>query len=57
MKELFLLAVSIVISLQTVRGQEISLKPYSIKSGIIEYTYSGIRVGKGILRDADVLTL
>jgi len=56
LKELFLLVVSIVISLQTVRGQKISLKPYRIKPGIIEYAYSGIRVGKGTLRDADFLT-
>jgi hypothetical protein len=32
-----------------VHGQEVSLKPYGIKSGIIEYSYSGDKVGKGTL--------
>jgi len=31
------------------QGQEISLKPYGIKSGIIEYSYSGDKIGKGTL--------
>lgn len=30
-------------------AQQASLKPYGIKSGIIEYAYSGTRVGKGTL--------
>jgi len=30
-------------------GQEASLKPYGIRSGIIEYSYSGNKVGKGTL--------
>ena len=30
-------------------AQEVSLKPYGIKSGIIEYKYSGSEVGKGIM--------
>jgi hypothetical protein len=30
-------------------AQEVSLKPYGIESGIIEYKYSGSEVGKGIL--------
>lgn len=30
-------------------GQEASLRPYGIKSGIIEYSYSGNKVGKGTL--------
>jgi hypothetical protein len=30
-------------------GQEASLKPYGIKSGVIEYSYSGDKVGKGTL--------
>ncbi len=30
-------------------AQEVSLKPYGIKSGIIEYKYSGTEVGKGIM--------
>jgi hypothetical protein len=33
----------------TVKSQEVSLKPYGIKSGIIEYSYSGNKVGKGTL--------
>jgi hypothetical protein len=32
-----------------VNSQEASLKPYGIKSGIIEYSYSGDKVGKGTL--------
>ena len=30
-------------------AQEVSLKPYGIESGIIEYKYSGSEVGKGIM--------
>jgi len=30
-------------------AQEVSLKPYAIESGIIEYKYSGSEVGKGIM--------
>ena len=30
-------------------AQEVSLKPYGIESGIIEYKYSGSQVGTGIL--------
>ncbi len=30
-------------------SQEVTLKPYGIKSGIIEYSYSGDKVGKGTL--------
>lgn len=30
-------------------AQEVSLKPYGIESGIIEYKYSGTQVGTGIL--------
>ena len=30
-------------------GQEASFKPYGIKSGIIEYAYSGDKTGKGTL--------
>jgi hypothetical protein len=32
-----------------VNAQEVSLKPYGIESGIIEYKYSGSEVGKSIL--------
>lgn len=31
------------------QAQEVSLKPYGIKSGIIEYKYSGSEEGKGIM--------
>ena len=30
-------------------AQEVSLKPYGLESGIIEYKYSGSEVGKGIM--------
>jgi hypothetical protein len=30
-------------------AQEVSLKPYGIKSGIIEYNYSGSEVGSGVM--------
>jgi len=33
----------------TFSAQEASLKPYGIKSGIIEYSYSGDKTGKGVL--------
>jgi len=32
-----------------IKAQEVSLKPYGIESGIIEYKYSGMQVGTGIL--------
>lgn len=32
-----------------IKAQEVSLKPYGIESGIIEYKYSGMQVGTSIL--------
>jgi hypothetical protein len=32
-----------------IKAQEVSLKPYGIESGVIEYKYSGSQVGTGIL--------
>ncbi len=48
MKELIALTISLFI-LPKLTGQEPTLKPYGIKSGIIEYTYSGDKTGKGTL--------
>ena len=42
----FLFALLIV---SQIKAQEVSLKPYGIQSGIIEYKYSGSQVGTGIL--------
>lgn len=39
----------LIISGITSNAQEATLKPYGLKSGIIEYSYSGSKVGKGIL--------
>lgn len=49
MKKLLFFSISLLFILPRVTGQEASLKPYGIKSGIIEYTYSGDKVGKGTL--------
>jgi len=49
MKAYISLAVSFVFILVTLSGQETSLKPFGIKSGIIEYSYTGTKVGKGTL--------
>jgi len=49
MKKIAILIVSLFIILPGLAGQEATLKPYGIKSGIIEYTYSGDKVGKGTL--------
>ena len=49
MKNLFALALSLLFILPKLAGQETTLKPYGLKSGIIEYSYSGDKVGKGIL--------
>lgn len=49
MKRLLTISVSLVLILTTLSGQEATLKPYGIKSGIIEYSYSGDKVGKGTL--------
>ena len=49
MKKFTTLTISLFIILPTLAGQEATLKPYGIKSGIIEYSYSGDKVGKGTL--------
>ena len=49
MKKLLFFLISLLIILPRVTGQGVSLKPYGLKSGIIEYSYSGDKVGKGTL--------
>jgi len=49
MKNLFLLTFSLFFILPKLAGQETTLKPYGLKSGIIDYSYSGDKVGKGTL--------
>jgi len=49
MKKIAILIVSFFIILLRLAGQEATLKPYGIKSAIIEYLYSGDKVGKGTL--------
>jgi len=49
MKRNLILIISIILSLSKLTGQEATLKPYGIKSGIIEYSFSGDKVGKGTL--------
>jgi hypothetical protein len=48
MKKLTILTISLLLLLPKLSGQEAVLKPYGIKSGIIEYTYSGDKTGKSI---------
>jgi len=48
MKNLFLLTFSLFFILPKLAGQETTLKPYGLKSGIIDYSYSGDKVGKGL---------
>lgn len=47
-KSLILIAVTLFV-LTSVSGQIATLKPYGLKSGIIEYIYSGDKVGKSTL--------
>lgn len=49
MKNLYITAISLFILLPKMTAQDVTLKPFGIKSGIIEYTYSGDKVGKGTL--------
>ena len=49
MKKIIFLSVCLFFILTSISFQETSLKPYGIKSGIIEYSYSGNKVGKGTL--------
>ncbi|HKK43324.1 MAG TPA: hypothetical protein VJ963_13000 [Bacteroidales bacterium] len=46
---LLILAAILLLDNNPVKSQEATLKPYGIKSGIIEYPYSGDKVGKGTL--------
>jgi len=45
---IFCLLIALLMTNQLI-AQEVSLKPYGIESGIIEYKYSGSEVGKGIM--------
>jgi hypothetical protein len=49
MKKLYFLTISLLLTLSELSGQDGTLKPYSIKSGIVEYKYSGDKTGKGTL--------
>ena len=49
MKKFAILIVYLLFILPKLSGQEVTLKPYGLKSGIIEYSYSGDRIGKGTL--------
>jgi hypothetical protein len=49
MKKSLIFSVILVFILTILSGQDATLKPYGIKSGIIEYSYSGAKVGKGTL--------
>jgi len=49
MKKIATLIVILSTILPKLAGQGVTLKPYGLKSGIIEYSYSGDRVGKGTL--------
>jgi len=48
MKTAFILIICLLSISTGILGQEAVLKPYGIKSGIIEYTYSGDKTGKSI---------
>lgn len=48
MKKLFF-SICLLIILPYLAGQNATLKPYGIKSGIVEYLYSGDKTGKGTL--------
>jgi hypothetical protein len=49
MKNLIFLTISLFLTLSKLPGQDGTLKPYSVKSGILEYKYSGDKTGKGTL--------
>jgi hypothetical protein len=49
MKKSIILSVILAFILTSLSGQEATLKPYGIRSGIIEYSCSGNKVGKGTL--------
>ena len=39
----------VLLIVKQLNAQEVSLKPYGIESGIIEYKYSGSQVGTGTI--------
>ena len=47
--EFFISLLVALLIISRIQAQEVSLKPYGIQSGIIEYNYSGSQVGTGIL--------
>jgi len=49
MKKLVVLFTSFMLFMPRAESQEATMKPYGIKSGIIEYTYSGDKTGTGTL--------
>ena len=49
MKQIFVFSICLLYMLPAAFSQEAVLKPYGIKSGIIEYTYSGDKTGTGTL--------
>jgi hypothetical protein len=49
MKTIIILTISLLTIPTVIFSQEAVLKPYGIKSGIIEYTYSGDKTGTGTL--------
>lgn len=49
MKKTIFLITAFLSVLASVSGQTATLKPYGLKSGIIEYTYSGDKVGRSTL--------
>jgi len=49
MKTIIILTICLLSISTTILSQEAVLKPYGIKSGIIEYTYSGDKTGTGTL--------
>lgn len=49
MKKLIFITISLFLTLSKLPGQDGTLKPYSVKSGILEYKYSGDKTGKGTL--------
>jgi len=49
MKRIFPIIIIYLLPIISLTGQKLTLKPYGLKSGIIEYSYSGDKVGKGIL--------
>jgi hypothetical protein len=49
MKKSIIITFCIFWGILQIDSQEVTFKPYSIKSGIINYSYSGDKTGKGIL--------